>query len=184
MADSVQQALALLQAEREHAGELGDTPEIEVSGRFGDATMAFRRTSLSLLVNPGRYAENREPVDIPFAHLAIDTVAAGEMEGDPETFRMTVPLENAAYLVADLSTDLKLAAGQIARMVSPKRIEPARLAQMRHLALHAATEALACVYLLDLVKAQAETETTAARKPRQEREEVRPRPRPRSKPKA
>ncbi len=141
-------ARALVDSQRFRRQELPDIPVVRVTGDVTDDVITIRRTAVSALLLHGREAETNTEVIAPFAHLHLERFSTmpGQEERPETALKALLPFENAAYLVASLAADLRIACSQLAKCDGPKvPVERKRLEAARIMLSNAAHESLTAV---------------------------------------
>jgi len=130
-----------------------------VHGVYVDSVSVIPKTLASLHLVPARLdddaAEEKPKVLVPFAELrlgggSIKEVAKDGEEGDlPTLFAANIPLENLAYILLDLTSDLKRICNEICSMSGDLAVDPARIAHVRYFAAHLERQARQCRFRID-----------------------------------
>ena len=150
---------------RRAASAIPGPPEIEpvaMSGRFVDTVSIVPRTNASLHMMPGRFGkpgdEQRRKVLVPFAEMRLGGMpikklveAEDQDESDPPTiFSASLPLENLAYVLLDLTNDLKRMCQEVCAIGDGElAVDPARMAHIRYFVAHLERQARLCRMGLD-----------------------------------
>lgn len=161
-------ARAFVDSQRFRKQELPEIPVVSVTGDFTDDVVTMRSTAISAILLHGRSMDTREEVLAPFAHMHLESFATGiDEDGEPETLlKEFMPFENAAFVVASLAADLRIACSQLARSGSPAiSIERKRLEAARIMASNAAHESLTAVaWLSEMLERKADAPAQAPKR--------------------
>lgn len=147
--------------------EPGDLQSVRVLGDFTDGVKIVRSTSATMLLGFGILDGTNERVMLPFLQTKIETTSPTEdgVNGAQAQFSETLTLENAAYLLVSLASDIRNACSEIVGLASgdlkPERM---RLQQARYLLAHAAREAISSTTFLTTLLASFPIEPTVRTK--------------------
>lgn len=137
---------AFLETQRLRALPLPEIPVVAVSGDLTDDVDVVLRSAMTPMLVPARTVDDKEEVLAPFVHFHVEASLAGEQEGTRTLMKEMLPFENAAFLVASVAADLRVACSGVARgAAGGGRVERMRLEAARHFAAQAAHEALSSV---------------------------------------
>ena len=122
-----------------------DVPSVRVMGDFTDRIKIVQGTTSSLVLGFARVDDTDEQVMLPFIEMKVDATHPSQAEEDVAQVRFaeTMTLENAAYLLVSLASDMRVACAEIAGLASSAvKPERSRLHQTRYLLAHAARECI------------------------------------------
>lgn len=142
---------------------IAEPPEIDtvsIGATFTDGLKVIARTNAALHLIPGRIeSEDDTPgkkVLVPFAEMRIGGARVADIDEtfdpeDSETLHTsTVSLENMAYMVLDLATDLRrLCAEAVQLSQGELAVDPVRMAHVRYFVAHLERQARICRLSLD-----------------------------------
>lgn len=161
---------AAIQVKRATIPSPPDLSPVSVHGRYADNVSVIPKTLASLHLVPGRLdadGDEKPRVLIPFAEMRLggmnihqapeflpsgdDERASGDGEdADPPTlFAANLPLENLAYVLLDLTSDLKRICGEVCAMSGELAVDPARMAHVRYFVAHLERQARQCRLRID-----------------------------------
>ncbi|MFT8657006.1 MAG: hypothetical protein ABF785_09960 [Acetobacter papayae] len=126
-----------------------DIPVIGVSGDLTDDVRFVKRTAMTLLLTPAEIVDDQVDTLVPFIHLHLVGSADEQSDSERTLVKEFVPFENAAFLLASLSTDLRLACVRLDQAASTgASLERGRLEAARYFAANAAHDILSSLALL------------------------------------
>jgi hypothetical protein len=137
-------------------------PELKpvmVHGLYVDSVSVIPKTAASLHLLPAWLddddAEEKPKVLVPFAEMRLGggsiqaSVTDGEDIDPPTLFTASIPLENLAYILLDLTSDMKRICNEICSMSGDLAVDPARMAHVRYFAAHLERQARLCRFRID-----------------------------------
>jgi hypothetical protein len=135
---------------------------VQVSGAFIDSVKIIPKTIATFVLSLGRLGdsddEDSQKVLVPFAEVRLGGGPISEMvdgarsedEDPPTLFLESLPLENLAYVLLDLTGDLKRICYEICSLgQSELAVDPARMAHVRYFMAHLERQARLCRIRLD-----------------------------------
>lgn len=133
---------------------------VSISATFPDGLKVIARTNAALHLITGRFeSEDDVPgkkVLVPFAEMRIGGARVADIDEtfDPEESEAlhssTVSLENMAYMVLDLATDLRRLCTEATQLSQGDlAIDPVRMAHVRYFVAHLERQARMCRLSLD-----------------------------------
>ncbi|MEG3159422.1 hypothetical protein U1763_02795 [Sphingomonas sp. LB2R24] len=135
---------------------------VSVSGVFIDSVSTIAKTSATLHLLPGLLGEPEQKdatkALIPFAEIRLGGRPVGDAGSDetvppddvPTMFTANVPLENLAFLLLDLTNELKRACTEVCGLGRDGLdVDHARMAVVRYFVAHLEREARQCRSRLD-----------------------------------
>lgn len=142
---------------------IAEPPEIgtvSIGATFPDGLKVIARTAAALHLTTGQLdSEDGTPgkkVLVPFAEMRIGGARVADIDDtfDPEESETlhtsTVSLENMAYMVLDLATDLRrLCAEAVQLSQGELAVDPVRMAHVRYFVAHLERQARMCRLSLD-----------------------------------
>ncbi|WP_242416454.1 hypothetical protein [Sphingomonas panni] len=144
--------------ERPHRPD--DPPQVSVSGNISDSLSIVAQTNASLHLITGRLqAEEGRPGDkvlLPFAEFrigggSVEQVKEIAQDDDPPTMlSATLTLENMAFMVFDLASDLRRVCDEASSLAKGDlKVDGTRMKMVRYFVTHLEWEAAACRHRLD-----------------------------------
>jgi len=126
-----------------------EVPMAKVFGDFTDRIYIVNDTRMSLVLSPGRDADNDKPFLLPHVEVRMGKTHQSENESEPDfSALMTeiLSLENAAFVVASLSNNMKVVSGELNRF-REQTLKPdeARVRQARAFLASSVKETLAAI---------------------------------------
>lgn len=106
--------------------EARSTPTVTMKGGFVDRLSTIHSSLMSLVVALGG-AEDGTQVLLPFVDLTVISSLDVDDEDEEESSSHIVPLENAAFLLADMTGEFVTALGDLERLSGATRLDPTRL---------------------------------------------------------
>lgn len=128
-----------------------DLAPVQLSGTYIESVSVVARTLAQLHLSPGRIEEEQASeltkVLLPFAEVRLGGGAIGELATDdnseietdtlPTLFTTSLPLENLAFVLLDLTSDLKRMCHEICEMGDGALgVDRARMAHVRYFLAH------------------------------------------------
>lgn len=105
-----------------------ELPSMTLSGSFLDTLDFVEETSMSLLVSVGELDETQTKVLVPFVALKVHGSKLSDESPATPILSATLALEDATYLVSDMSQELANALGELVALnEGPVKIEERRL---------------------------------------------------------
>ena len=123
-----------------------EIPNVRVVGDFSDQVRFVTSTGISIILNFAKVEDTDATVLLPFADVKIKGGRSDESDElvEEALFSHVLPLENAAFLVVNLVSDLRSACEDLASLAgSGTPIERMRLEQTRFYLGHTVREAVA-----------------------------------------
>ena len=134
-----------MRAIEELLSEPEKVPNVRVVGDFSDQVRFVTSTGISIILNFAKVEDSDVTVLLPFADVKIEGGRPNDSDElvDEILFSNVLPLENVAFLVVNLVSDLRSACEDLASLAgSGTPIERMRLEQTRYFLAHTVREAL------------------------------------------
>lgn len=135
---------------------------VSIHGLYVDSVNVIPKTAASLHLMPGRLDSAEEDVRrkvlVPFVELRLGGGKLKDIENDgdiaeedvPTLFTANVPLENLAFMLLDLTSDLKRICQEVCSLGNGElTVDSARMAAVRYFVAHLERQARSCRVRLD-----------------------------------
>ena len=146
--------------------EPAEIPVVEVVGDFVDGIRFVSSTTMSGLLGFAKLGDERRSVLIPYVEARVEggTTSADDERDRSAIFSGVLTLENAAFLIVNLTSDMRTVCEELATLTGgTTRIERRRLEQTRYLLAHTMREALVATSQLSAILESYPTEIDSGR---------------------
>lgn len=146
---------------------------VSVAGIFIDSVMTVMKTSATLHLVPGLLGDpdddDAKKALIPFSEIRLGGRPVGEIESEnvgpseeiPTLFTASLPLENLAFVLLDLTNELKRACTEVCGLSRDGLdVDHGRMAVVRYFVAHLEKEARQCRTRLDAAFGEPRAEAT------------------------